>query len=258
MLLLSLTGIALCAPLPSEAQFFGGGGDLPVIDNTNLIQNVLTALRMLHQIGNSDQEVAMMLQNLLTGQGQAAYDLVTLEQLLWALSQSAGVRPNSGRTLDYFQQDLSSQMATLFPGTTPTNDYLDLNALNMDTTLNTLQSVIAQTGPAAGLDGDVRYHATRDALYGSSDAAQGNLQVLQAGNAINLSTADAVHRVEKALAGLTNVMAATQAQQLQKEAWGEAALSQGLHLAGADDDTPPYDTSSGFGEIPSGDEVILQ
>jgi len=55
---------------PSEAQFIGGGGNgMIVFDPTNFTKNTITAAQMLLQVGNSNKEVAMMIQNLIATGG---------------------------------------------------------------------------------------------------------------------------------------------------------------------------------------------
>lgn len=228
---------------------------MPVIDeahigvsNLNLAENVLTAVRMLHQIRNSDAEVEMMIINLLTflEHNLAAYPLDELEGLLLALSQSSGPRPMSHRNLDFFKTDLLPTTKSYFRGYEPLEApvYPDLYGRNADTSLNTTESILAHTNAIAGLESDFRYDTTRQELTVTNAAAEGNLQVQQVGNMITLFAADGIRRTEKSLAGLVNVAAARNAHDLQKDVWGEVQTRQALELAYLED-PPSYNSGRG-------------
>ncbi len=211
-------------PGVSNAQLFGGGGDIPVIDESNLEQNTSTAGNT-GGILNDTEEIRLDEdQNLWTATGQPQYDLFTLETLLAQWHSTIGPRGASDRGLDFYYQDLAHAMLGLYPGFGPANPYFDAVAYSHDTNLNTNQSLLTMLHELAGQDADGRYHNARDAFYYENEAAGGALQALQTGNAINLSTADAVHRLEKITAIAANVALANNTHHLQHEAWGVAAL----------------------------------
>src|SRR5262249_56147385 len=74
------TALLLTLTEPAEAQLFGGGGMI-VFDPTNFGKNTITAAQMLLQVANSNREVAMMLQNLLSTPG-SYYDMARYLALL--------------------------------------------------------------------------------------------------------------------------------------------------------------------------------
>jgi hypothetical protein len=86
----------------------------------------------------------------------------------------------------------------------------------------------------AGEEADLRYHGARDGLVARSEAAVGQMQALQTGNAMTLSVADGVHRLEKSAAETATLIATRNAHDVQKEAWGEAIMHDSLLQAGAD------------------------
>jgi hypothetical protein len=199
------------------------------------LRNLITSLQMLLQVGNSNREVTMMVQNLLQALGQPAYPLLDFEVELVRRSERAGPRPFSARNLDYWQDDGQPVLKAHYPGYLPFEEpiYPDWNAINLDTHLNTVESIHAQTNVIAGAESDVRYDELHNHLYDRNENVVGNLQALQTGNAIALMTTDGIRRTEKSLAGIANLMAVRNAHDLQKEAWGEAVLRHSLELATA-------------------------
>jgi conjugal transfer/entry exclusion protein len=244
--LLLLTAMALFIPHSSEAQerIFGAGDT--VFDPSNFIRNTVTAAQMVQQVKqmvlqvkNSDNEVQMMLQNLLTALDQRYYPLDTYYALLLAEEGKAGPRPGSARTLDYTHGDLQPTALDMYSGFRMSDHYFDRSADNSDTALNTISAGLGRLHVNAGADAEDRYHGTRDGIANTSAAAQGQLQAEQTNNAAILFVADGIQRVEKSTAEIANIQAVSNAYTLQKEAWGEGALSYSLHLAGADTDVMP-------------------
>ncbi len=230
------------------------GGDI-VYDPTNYTKNLITATQMIQQVKqmllqvkNSNQEVAMMLLNLAPALNQRSYPLETWETLLLAELAKAQ-RSYSGRTIDYYHGDLQPTYQELYPGFRLGDHYPYRYAVNADTALNTFSAVMGRAHVEAGEEADARYHGTRDGLAERNEAADGNLQALQTGNAITLSVADGVHRLEKAEAETATLIATRNAHDIQKEAWGEAIFHYSLVQAGADTDTVPAYASGAPGGV---------
>src|SRR5262245_49403210 len=93
------------APHPCHAQIIGGG-PIPVYDHQNWLRNLITSLQMLLQVGNSNQEVEMMVTNLIRALYQVQYPLGDFEAELAAMSETAGPRPMTARNLDYLHENL--------------------------------------------------------------------------------------------------------------------------------------------------------
>src|SRR5262245_61239831 len=85
---------AMALPCTSQAQLIPGGGAIPVYDNRNWLRNLITSLQMILQVGNSNQEVDMMITNLINAVYQPQYPLIEFEAGLAGASESAG--PRSG------------------------------------------------------------------------------------------------------------------------------------------------------------------
>ena len=235
------------APRSSEAIF----GSI-VFDPANHVENAATVVQLLEQVAlmgdqvaNSSAEVAMMVQNLLRYSKLAKYDLPLYELLLLNMSEAAGPRPRAFRNLDYYQPHIQATMKERYPGYKRTRDYGMDSAENADIHLNTIDSVQGQVSVEAGEESDTRYRDIREELYLSNEKSVGALQALHAGNAINLSTADGVRRVEKAIAGMVNLTAIKNATEQQEKSWGQAATEKSLKIAVGERLTPPpYDTSA--------------
>ncbi len=244
---LLLTGmLALFSPYINKAHALFGG-DI-VYDPTNYSKNVITAAQMLLQVKNSDKEVLMMLQNLLTATGQRYYPLDTWEMLLLAELTKAE-RPYSSRTIDYYRGDLQPTYLVLYPGYSLGDEYPRRYAVNVDTALNTFSAVMGRAHVEAGEEADARYRGTRDGIAERSETAEGQLQALQTNNAAILSVADGVHRLEKAEAETATLIATRNAHDLQREAWGEAFFYNSLVQAGADKGAVPVYASGARGGV---------
>jgi conjugal transfer/entry exclusion protein len=158
-------------------------------------------------------------------------------------------RPYSARTIDYYRTDLQPTYLVLYPGFSLGDQYVRRYAVNVDTALNTFSAVMGRAHVEAGEEADARYHGIRDGLAERSEAAEGQLQALQTGNAITLSVTDGVHRLEKAEAETATLIATRNAHDLQKEAWGEAFLHEQLVEAGAETGVVPAYASGAPGGV---------
>jgi hypothetical protein len=72
------------------------------------------------------------------------------------------------------------------------------------------------------------------------------MQALQTNNAMTISVADGVHRLEKSEAEVATLIATRNAHDIQKEAWGEAVWQTSLKSVG---DTPPGYASGAPGGV---------
>jgi len=252
--LLLLIALGLTSVWSSNAHALFGG-DI-VYDPTNYTRNVITAQQMVRQVQQmmlqvkySKHAVDILLQNLLPALGLRTYPLGLYETLLLADNARAGRRPYSARTLDYYHDDLQPTSLTLYPGVRSTPEYPVHYGESADTLLNTTSSVMGRLHDEAGEEADVRYHGSRDGLVARSEAAVGQMQAMQTGNAMTLSVADGVHRLEKSNAEVATLIATRNAHDVQKEAWGEAIFRESLLQAGANGANVPAYASGAPGAV---------
>ena len=244
--------MALCTPRFSEAEDLFGG-DI-VFDPTNYAKNLITAAQMVQQVKqmilqvkNSNNEVAMMLQNLLPVLGQRLYPLDLYYMLLLAEEGKAGPRPGAAQTLNYYHGDVQPTALEMYPGSRNNDHYFTRTAINSDTALNTISASLGRLHVNAGQEAEDRYHGDRDGIANQSATAEGNLQAIQINTDAVLFAADATQRVEKGIAEIANVQAVNSAYEIQEKAWGNASLSYALHNAGGDldDYVPLYNGGAG-------------
>src|SRR5262245_2151360 len=188
----TVVSFALLWPWSSEAQIFGPGIPipLPVIDNANLTVNSATAGQT---AGILDLETI----NLSPSVDQPRYDLSLYEKLLLGMSEGAGPRPTSVRSLDYFHTDLQPALKQMAPGFSPDGDKIEGVGILIDSALNTDESLLGQLTVNGGQESDVRYDETAFDLWLRNETVPGNLAAQQTGNAIALWTADTLRRQEK-------------------------------------------------------------
>jgi hypothetical protein len=225
--------------VPSSSE-----GQLPVIDEANLQVNIEQARKLGALVAIAQEQLETMLQNLLPLLNQPAYPMAHYEELLLALSRSAGPREHAARTLDYFQNDLQPAMKHFFPGAIHQYEYTARYAQRADMELNTIESIIGRLNAEAGRGSDETYEITRHELRTENSAAAGILQAQQVGNLMSLFVADGVRRLEKSNTETANLIAVTRAFDRQKEAWGEAILTTALKEA-YEEEPPLYNKGQG-------------
>ena len=163
--------------------FHAADAELPVIDVSNLAQNLLTAGRMLQQLNNQLMQIQQLTQMLqYDARNVASLNFLGLGQLTGALDQMNGLM-SQAKSLAYNVNALQSQFSALFPtyGANVSQSQLLTDAqarwqASVDTFQHTMQ---VQSQIVSDIAGD---EAQMSALVGQSQGAIGALQAIQATN----------------------------------------------------------------------------
>lgn len=214
---------SLMVPTPAVA-------DWPVIDISNLTQNVLIAARALEQINNQIQSLqneASMLQNQarnLTGLNVSQLGGITgdLTQISSLMNQAQGIGFNVQSVQAAFQQLYPQQYGSgaSIPQLLSAAQSRWQNAQNAFQRTMLVQSQIAQT-----VQSDTAKLAS---LVDASQGAQGNLQVSQATNQLLALSIKQQLQIQTLMAAQGRAEALTGANEAQAEAEGQAALQSFL------------------------------
>ena len=216
-LLLTLTG-------PAEAQLFGGGGMI-VFDPTNFGKNTITAAQMLLQVANSNREVAMMLQNLLSTPG-SYYDMARYLALLREVIDTGA----EGAKIHYYG-NTEADMLAHYPGYVRSDDWNATYAWLTATLLNTQRGLLNTVHEELRPEDDVRVAAVEAELALKTEAAQGNLDVSQAGNYLAILQVDELRRQRHMLGALTNALTVAQAHTVNLQAQAEKATALAIEAS---------------------------
>jgi conjugal transfer/entry exclusion protein len=201
----------------AEAQLGLGGGGLIVFDPTNFTKNTLTAAQLLLQVGNSNKEVAMMIQNLLAT-GGAYYPMDRYAALLHEVLQTGA----AGARITY-DDDTEREMLRHYPGYVTTDDWNTTYDWLTQTHLNTQRGALNTVHEELRPEDDARVQAIEDALATKTEQAQGNLDVSQAGNYLAILQVDEARRQRHMLGALTNALIVAQSHQVNLQAQAERA-----------------------------------
>jgi len=201
----------------AEAQLGLGGGGLIVFDPTNFTKNTITAAQLLLQVGNSNKEVAMMIQNLLAT-GGAYYPMDRYAALLHEVLQTGA----AGARISY-DDDTEREMLRHYPGYVTTDDWNTTYDWLTQTHLNTQRGVLNTVREELRPEDDARVQAIEDALATKTEQAQGNLDVSQAGNYLAILQVDEARRQRHMLGALTNALIVAQSHQVNLQAQAERA-----------------------------------
>jgi type IV secretion system protein TrbJ len=216
-LLLTLTG-------PAEAQLFGGGGML-VFDPTNFGKNTITAAQMLLQVANSNREVAMLLQNLLGTPG-SYYDMERYLALLREVIDTGA----DGAKIHYYG-NTEADMLAHYPGYARTDDWNATYSWLTATLLNTQRGLLNTVHEELRPEDEARVAAVEAQLALKTEAAQGNLDVSQAGNYLAILQIDEARRQRHMLGALTNALTVAQAHTVNLQAQAEKATALAIEAS---------------------------
>ncbi len=219
IVILSLTVLSS----PAEAQFIGGGGNgMIVFDPTNFTKNTITAAQMLLQVGNSNKEVAMMIQNLIAT-GGAYYPRDRYIALLQEVINTGA----AGARITYYD-NTESEMLRHYPGYERTDDWNEtynwLTATHLNTQRGALNTVHEELRP----EDDARIQEIENALATKTELARGNLDVSQAGNYLAILQIDEARRQRHMLGALTNALIVAQAHSVNLQAQAEKATAMAI------------------------------
>jgi conjugal transfer/entry exclusion protein len=216
-LLLTLTG-------PAEAQLFGGGGMI-VFDPTNFGKNTITAAQMLLQVANSNREVAMLLQNLLGTPG-SYYDMARYLALLREVIDTGA----DGAKIHYYG-NTEADMLAHYPGYARTADWNATYGWLTATLLNTQRGLLNTVHEELRPEDEARVAAVEAQLALKTEAAQGNLDVSQAGNYLAILQVDELRRQRHMLGALTNALTVAQAHTVNLQAQAEKATALAIEAS---------------------------
>jgi len=219
IVILSLTVLSS----PAEAQFLGGGG-LIVFDPTNFTKNTITAAQMLLQVGNSNKEVAMMIENLLRT-GGAYYPMDRYAALLREVLTTGA----PGARITY-EDDTDSEMLRHYPGYARTDDWNTTYDWLTQTHLNTQRGALNTVREELRPEDDARVQAVEEALATKTEQAQGNLDVSQAGNYLAILQVDEARRQRHMLGALTNALVVAQSHVVNLQAQADRAAYEAIGM----------------------------
>jgi type IV secretion system protein TrbJ len=207
-----LTANLILAPPVAQAQ-------LPVIDVSNLVQNIMTAARMLQEVNNQItqiQQFLQMLQNQRRNLTSLPFSVV--QQLDQSVSQITSLMGQAQGIL-YSVQNVQSQFQRYYPTTiSPSASDAQLLAdaqTRWQYSLSTFQHTMeVQAQIVQNLPSD---QAQMDALVGQSQGAVGILQATQAGNQLLALQAKQAATIQALLASQARAQAIEQARQAEAE-----------------------------------------
>lgn len=214
-------GVAwLVTPAVAHGQFFGIPG-LPqiVLDPRNLVQNAQRVAQAAQQINNQRMQIQYQIRSLTKLSRPNWRDINGLMYQLDILMQQ-------GEALAYSAADLDEQFRRTFPGYALPSDWVASDAQRTQATraLATLQASLSATqrqmrdiGP-----GMQRLQQIKMQMSG----IQGTQEAVELQNTLQAYAAEELMMLRQALAVQTNVMAVSQAQQVQKEMEQQAVLDQ--------------------------------
>jgi type IV secretion system protein TrbJ len=220
IVILSLTVLSS----PAEAQFIDSGG-LLVFDPTNFTKNTITAAQMLLQVSNSNQEVAMMIENLLRT-GGAYYPMDRYVALLQEVLTTGA----AGARITYYD-NTDSEMLQHYPGYERTDDWNHTYDWLTQTHLNTQRGALNTVHEELRPEEDARVQAIEDALAAKTELAQGNLDVSQVGNYLAILQIDEARRQRHMLGALTNALIVAQAHPVNLQAQAEKATALAIEAS---------------------------
>ena len=219
------TALLLTLTKPAEAQLFGGGGGLIVFDPTNFTKNQITAAQLLLQVANSNREVAMLLQNLIGTPG-SYYEMERYLALLREVIDTGA----DGAKIHYYG-NTEADMLAHYPGYARTEDWNATYGWLTDTLLNTQRGMLNTVHEELRPEDDARVAAVEAALALKTEAAQGNLDVSQAGNYLAILQVDELRRQRHMLGALTNALTVAQAHTVNLQAQAEKATALAIEAS---------------------------
>ncbi len=232
-----------------QAQLFGG--DI-VFDPTNFAKNAITATQMIEQVkqmtlqvGNSNAEVQMMLQNLVTVLG-ARYDYLRYANLMREVLDTV----NGGVPMHYDLPNINAVQLDVYRGyTTATKwgDWAETYGNLAQTALNAQRGMLNTVHEELSPDDDARVDSVMDDLRAKAEAASGNKDLAQLhAYGLDLQLYEA-RRTRRMLGALTDAIVLKNEHDLNLNAWTQNA--QDNFLSGGAFDPQPYTGAGGVTEI---------
>lgn len=211
----------------------GPGGELPVIDDDNLHNNILQVLNIIKQLEN-------MILNTKKGGGGYHNPMGLLHELQAILTRARGI--------GYSTAGIDTVFRERYPGYVPYEDwhtdYDRWSGTAMDTLANTLANLNRQS-----LEFEAEID-TAEGLKAASDSAPGRMAAIQAGNAIAADALNHTIKLKQVTMAHYSAWAVIEGRKIneedQKTAWVEEWLHRGQRPV------PAYGSSgAGVFQVPS-------
>lgn len=209
---------------------------LVVIDPTNLVQNTISALKMIESvineatmIANQLEQIRVMIQNTIN-YPEGLWDRDALPRLL-----RLGRIIEQEQALAYTMTNLDSVFRQRYPGYRPVTDWAREYDLWTRTTLDTLRGTLN----AVRLQSEdfASEQARIEALTALSDSAGGRMQALQAGNMIAAEQVQQLVKLRQLMMTQINAQNVYLATQANKDA--QRAATQSEWIRNGNNEAPP-------------------
>lgn len=241
----------LAALLPCVPWLMAPG--VPVIDVSNLAQNVLAAVRAAQTVTQQARQLtneARMIEHQIRALEDMARNSLGQSSIAWgdvqvamsALSRAIEV----GTSLPYHMLDLADEFQARFPGYTPPEDwnaaYREWSRTAQDTLLGSLQAARVSTSDAPTVQ------IALDRLAAASDSAEGRLQAIQVTNQLASLQIAEMAKLRQLVGVQINAQSTYAAAEESRRAGADAALSRLIDAGVA---PPPVQRpDEGFGQVP--------
>jgi len=220
-----------------------------VEDILNWVENALQVIQQAYeiyqkyqQLYNDYQRYATMLKNL------EQFDELTFQNLI-GLAYAVNDIIQYGYSLGHTLYDLDDQFAETFPGYEPIlqSDWLATFEYRNRRTLDTLRYTLGALKRIA--DDSVEAHDILSRISGDAEAADGNLEALQAANEFLSVQGSQLAKISQQLSVQTNAQAVYWAYEVDREASDRATTSE--WIANGVHEVPPYEGLSGARGVPA-------
>lgn len=185
----------------------GGAAGIPVIDSSNLVQNIAQVGHMITQINNLRAQLENMLTNTTGRHG-------SWENLLGLLTQIDSVMAQ-GQALSYGLGSVIQQFDSKFPGFQGYVNFPQEYQTQARTVLDTLRNTMQAAQMLSRDFQSVQYQI--QALGLASDSAVGRMQAIQAGNNIAALAAQQTVRLQQILLTQQQAQATFLAEQQNRD-----------------------------------------
>jgi len=220
-----------------------------VEDLLNWVENALQVIQQAYeiyqkyqQLYNDYQRYATMVKNL------EQFDELTFQNLI-GLAYAVNDIIQYGYSLGHTLYDLDEQFAETFPGYEPIleSDWLATFEYRNRRTLDTLRYSLGALKRFS--DDSVEAHDILSRIASDADAADGNLEALQAANEFLNVQGSQLAKISQQLSVQTNAQAVFWAYQVDREAADRATTSQ--WIANGVGEVPPYESATAARGVPS-------
>ena len=250
---LAFAGTVIFSSLGSRAA-------IPVIDPTNLVQNIVTAVQQtlnviqeVQAVANQGTQIAQQVQQLqheLEMLQNMAINTTPSATVAWGEVQAAlatlASAVQTGLSIPYELANVARVFETRFPGYVPPTDWNAAYNEWSTTVLDTLRGTLASAGLNVADSGSVQ--AALDRLRSANDGARGRLEALQVGNQIASLQVEEVGKLRQLMATQINAQNAYLGGQEAKQAGAAAAFN--LWVANRPALIPVSRPAEGLGTVP--------